>query len=385
MKTPGRFSQEFTSIWTHGIIKTTKKNVGDIMDQGMKPFKYRDFLITGGVLVTATVISFLFFYFVPMNSANIVLIYILALVLIARYTSGYRFGVFSSVVGVVFVNFFFTYPYFKINFTLSGYPVTFICMLSISLVTSTTTTRLKKQAVMIAERERALAEADKEKIRANLLRAVSHDLRTPLTSIIGSSASFLENKDHLSDNEKAELVSHIHDDSNWLLNMVENLLSVTRIKNDSSKVKKSPEVVEEVVSEAVLRLKKRLPDANIQVSVPDEVIIIPMDALLIEQVLINLLENAVVHSGSVKPARLSITDHGSCVKFKVRDYGRGISEDRIPYLFDGLGSVSGTDSHKGIGIGLSICKTIIQAHDGDIVGENCEDGAEFIFTLPKEE
>ena len=180
-------------------------------------------------------------------------------------------------------------------------------------------------------------------------------------------------------------MSNIHNDANWLLNMVENLLTVTRVQNDSSKVKKSPEMVEEVVSEAVLRLKKRLPDARIHVFVPDEVIMIPMDALLIEQVLINLLENAIVHSGSKEPARLSISIRGRDVVFSVRDYGRGISEDRRPYIFDGLGTVSGTDSHKGMGIGLSICKTIVQAHDGDIVVMSYKDGAEFIFTLPRED
>ena len=123
------------------------------MKRFVRLLKYGDFVTTGGVLAAATVVAFLFFNFVPMNSVNIVLIYILALILIAKNTTGYWFGVFSSVVCVIFVNFFFTYPYFKINFTLSGYPVTFICMLTISLITSTTTTKLKRQAQLIAERE----------------------------------------------------------------------------------------------------------------------------------------------------------------------------------------------------------------------------------------
>ena len=152
---------------------------------------------------------------------------------------------------------------------------------------------------MILDRERAINEADKERIRANLLRAISHDLRTPLTSIIGSSDSFTENYAALSDQEKLDLVSSINEDSHWLLNMVENLLSVTRIQNDGGKVTKEPEIiVEEVVSEAITRLKKRIPGADLKVSAPEQMLMLPMDPLLIEQVLINLLENALVHSGS---------------------------------------------------------------------------------------
>lgn len=149
---------------------------------------------------------------------------------------------------------------------------------------------------MILDRERAINEADKERIRANLLRAISHDLRTPLTSIIGSSDSFTENYAALSDQEKLDLVSSINEDSHWLLNMVENLLSITRIQGDTGRVRKEDELVEEVVSEAITRIKKRIPDIEIHVTAPDNILIIPMDPLLIEQVLMNLMENAFVHS-----------------------------------------------------------------------------------------
>ena len=143
------------------------------------------------------------------------------------------------------------YPFFAVNFTLDGYPITFIFMLAIAVLTSATTIRMKKQEKMIAERERRINETEKERIRANLLRAVSHDLRTPLTSIIGASASYLENQESLTQQECTDLISTINEDSHWLLNMVENLLSVTRIQNDGGKVTKEPEIiVEEVVSEA---------------------------------------------------------------------------------------------------------------------------------------
>lgn len=260
-------------------------------------------------------------------------------------------------------------------------------MLAVTLLTSTMTTNMKQQAKLIAERDKLLAEAEKEKIRANLLRAVSHDLRTPLTGIIGASSSYLENSNTLTENEKSAIVTHIQEDAHWLLNMVENLLSVTRIYSQSSKVKKTDESVEEVVSAAMNRLKKRIPNAPVTVSVPDDLLIIPMDAILIEQVLFNLLENAIIHSQSTEPILCYVRDNHEAVTFHVKDFGIGISEDRLPYIFDGapyIGSAE-SDSNKGMGIGLSICKTIITAHDGIIDARNHEHGAEFYFSLPKEE
>ena len=171
-----------------------------------------DTLFTAFMLFTATAVSFCFFHLGNKNSANITVIYTLALILTALKTSGYVYGIVASLFCVIAVNFLFSYtraylgkhntyadnkrhyhPFFKFNFSLDGYPVTFIGMLAITLITSATTTSLKQHQKAAAEREKALAEADKEKLRANLLRAVSHDLRTPLTSIIGSSSSYLEN------------------------------------------------------------------------------------------------------------------------------------------------------------------------------------------------
>ena len=345
-----------------------------------------EIIFTLVMMAAATAISFGFFYLGNKNVANIAIVYTLALILTALYTSGYLFGIIASLFCVIAVNYFFSYPYFRINFSLDGYPVTFIGMLAISLITSATTTTLKRQRQAIAEREKELVEADKEKLRANLLRAVSHDLRTPLTGIIGSSSSYLENYRDLSDEDRTELVSNIKEDSQWLLNMVENLLTVTRIKdNDTDKVKKTPEVVEEVVSEAILRLRKRLPDIKIRVDMPNNFLMLSMDPTLIEQVLINLLENAYVHSGSRDPIDLTIAETPDHISFTVRDYGRGINEKHLPYIFEGQQTVSeNADGHKGIGIGLSICKTIIRAHDGEITATNHSHGAEFTFTLPKE-
>lgn len=342
-------------------------------------------LITFGILLATTGLSFLFFYLLPDNYGIIYLLYILALVFISKYTNGYLYGTVGSLAAVVCVNYIFTYPYFTLNFTLAGYPLVFAVMLSITLIICTMTSNLCGQAKIIQEREALLRDAELEKMRANLLRAVSHDLRTPLTGIIGNSSSYLENCRQLTEEEKLELVLSIHNDSNWLLNMVENLLTVTRIQGDSLQINTSLEPVEEVVSEAILRLNKRFPLAEVHARVPDAMLFVPMDAVLIEQVIINLIENAIVHSGSQKPTELIVTEEGKRVSFTVKDYGEGISPHKLNTLFDcgSYRSEEASDTHKGMGIGLSICKTIITAHHGEIYGENHEEGAQFCFYLPK--
>lgn len=344
-------------------------------------------LITLGLAVLATLAAFWFFHHVPENPANISLIYITALVLIARFTTGYIYGIIASLIGVICVNFLFTYPYFALNFTLTGYPITFLFMLIISISISTMTSQIKKQGQVLVEREKLLMEAEKEKMRANLLRSVSHDLRTPLTGIIGNSSTYIDNQYTLSEKEKLDIVCHINDDSNWLLNMVENLLSVTRIDEHSMGIATSLEAAEEVAAEAILRLQKRLPHAEIHVQVPDNYLLIPMDAMLIEQVIINLLENAIVHSQTTLPIELTVTENPDCVTFEVKDYGIGIAPERLSTIFDGppYTPASNTDGYKGMGIGLSICKTIITAHGGKIYANNHAHGCTFTFTLPKEE
>ena len=360
----------------------------------------KDFLISITILIIATIIAHIFFYQTAHN-INVPMIYTLATFFISRYTKGYGWGIVSSLLSVIFINWRFTFPYFKINFMIDGYPMTFLGILVIAIITNMTTTSLNREKEAAVKREKELAklneynkqinelqiEKEKEKMRSNLLRAISHDLRTPLTGMIGASSTYLEAKDQLDEEAKDQLVMGIKEDANWLLNMVENLLSVTRINNETAKVTKTSEPVEEVLSEAVIRLKKRLPDANIHVRVPEEFLMVPMDAVLIEQVLINLLENAVVHAESTEPIECYVESLSDYAIFHVRDYGVGIPPEKLATIFDGSSSTTSTspDGRKGMGIGLSICKTIILAHGGEIKAINHTRGAEFYFTLPKED
>ena len=358
----------------------------------------KDTLISMGVFFAVTVASFFFNELASDPMLNIAMLYTLGVFIITRYTDGYIYGLMFAIASVLSVNFFFTYPYQTFNFTLEGYQVTFLGMFVIAIVTSTMSTNMKEQSRKLVEQEKALAEqekalmeAQKEKMRANLLRAVSHDLRTPLTGIIGNSSSYLEMEDKLSAEEKRSLLEYINNDANWLLNMVENLLSVTRIDNETASVSKSLEPVDEVVAAAVIQFKKRFPEAEVHVTVPesepDDAMMVMMDAMLIQQVIINILQNAQLHSGSTKALELTIDEDEANVNVRIRDYGVGIDDSKLDDIFDGEGFKKGDgniDGYKGMGIGLSICKTIIMAHNGQISARNCEEGAEFYFSLPKE-
>lgn len=345
-------------------------------------------LITVCAIVIATALAFLYHQINETGTANIGLIYILMVILVSYHTDKYRYGIIAAIVSVFFINFLFTYPFFRFNFTMTGYPFTFLVMYFISILTSATTFHLKDQARKIKEDEKLIAEAEKEKLRANLLRAVSHDLRTPLTSMIGASSSWLENEDSLSAFQKRELVAQIYEDANWLLHMVENLLSVTRITvTGEHSLKKSAEPVEEVLFDAISTVKKRYPDLTVHAHVPEDFLIAPMDPLLIKQVIMNLLENTYFHAPSAKPTECFLDSDKTSVRIHVLDHGDGISPDRLEDIFDAVPSAptSASDTRKGMGIGLSICKAIVIAHGGKIYARNHEDGAEFYFTLPKEE
>ena len=492
-----------------------------------------DLVKTVAIAALATLAAFLM-KFVFLNSysdQSIPLIYILAVAVTSSVTSGYLYGILSSVIGVIGVNFFFTAPFWKIDFTLEGYPLTFLIMLLISLLINVLTSRIKEQAVRASQREkktetlyrmkqklsdagdmrqiadaalhdicclfhchgavyvgdpkekttqlvlfgiskedgldaeenkraaevyrkrksyqyspekgegqnkfyfplyinqhchgvlclyqdempilgkdnlvflnmavsqtasamdflylseqkkRLLIESEKEKMRSNLLRAVSHDLRTPLTCISGASSTLLENGEELERPQQKKLLTDIFEDCQWLIRMVENLLSVTRIMDGKATVKKSPEAVEEIVAEAVQRFKIRYPDQKLSVEVPDELLMIPMDGLLIEQVLINLMENSVKHSGKDSEIQIRVFQDGHEVFFQVKDFGEGVSKEEFDDLFSEHSQEdSRTDFSRGFGIGLSICMTIIKAHSGRLFAENHEEGGViFTFVLP---
>lgn len=293
--------------------------------------------------------------------------FLLAAFITSVYTEGYFWGIAASLFSVLVVNFAFLSPYFAFNFTVPENLFSGMAMLVVSIMTSTLTTRIKRQ-------EQLRAESEKETLRANLLRAVSHDLRTPLTSIYGACSTVLENYDSLSREQKLKLLKDTCEDAQWLTQMVENLLSITRIGEQGQQVvlKKSPTVLEELIDTVIVKFRKRYPDIPLQLELPEDFVTIPMDSMLIRQVLMNLLENAVLHAEGMKTLTLRVFLLGQRTVFEVRDDGCGIPKEKLRTLFTGTGSTNGpADSSKhGMGIGLSVCAAIIKAHDGEIQAES---------------
>jgi len=356
------------------------KRFREELKNGMK-FSVRDTLVTVGILAAMTAISFSLQVF-DQNTDYASMLFVLAVFLIARMTEGYFYGIAASLAAVLLVNFLFTYPNFRFNFTLSGYPIAILSMLVVSVTTSALTTQAKRSAETKLEVER-------EKTRGNLLRAVSHDLRTPLTAILGASSAILENGEQLTREERDALIQDVQDDAQWLIRMVENLLTITRMDDSrSAKVVKTEEAAEEVLEAAVGKFRKQFPGWKVAVRVPEEFLLIPMDAVLIEQVLMNLLENVVTHSETADRIWVTLEIRSNCAVFSVRDNGRGIDPALLPRIFDGKTASAGAsgDRKRNMGIGLSVCHTIIKAHGGRMTAENQADGgACFCFELPLEE
>lgn len=514
------------------VQKMFKQNKKIRLGRGLI-FSWRDFWKMLGILAGATLLSE-GLRTLGIADQNIIMVYILSVLVVSRITTGYLFGIVSSILSVLAFNFLFTEPYYTFNANQPGYPVTFAIMFLVAFITSALTATVKTQAliavsrerrtevlyeinkkllatrglenivamtngyivklfgrsvifyaqdpagstngnflqspsdpdasVMQSEDERAVAhwvfvnqkragagtdtlmgaagfympvisqgvvlgvigltcfkgkidhkdrlflrmisslvalalerqalsdeqhqiviQSEKEKMRSNLLRAISHDLRTPLTCILGASSAVLENGDSLDKATHDKLVSDIKEDSQWLIRMVENILSVTRINEGTMNVTKKPEAAEEILAEAVSRIRKRFATRKISVKVPDELLIVPMDGTLIEQVLINLVENAIKHSPDDSTIDVSVQKTGQEAVFEVADYGTGIAVEALPRLFENyaMSDRQSPDASRGMGIGLSICMSIIKAHRGGMEAANKpEGGAIFRFMLP---
>ena len=309
------------------------------------------------------------------------MIFVLGVFLVAWKTQGYFWGLVASLISVLAVNYAFTYPYYAFDLISPECISSAVVMLIVAIMTGTLTTQLKQQ-------EKMKAEAEKERMRGNLLRAVSHDLRTPLTGVYGACSVMIDSFDELSREQHLKLLTDVRSDAQWLVRMVENLLSVTRIDGGHVRLTKHDTVLEELIDAVLVKFRKHYPDQQVQVQIPEEFVMIPMDAMLMEQVLMNLLENAVFHAVGMKHLWLQVELHSDRAVFTVADDGCGIPTDRMENLFNGLHN-SGTPTDTGrsnMGIGLSVCSAIVKAHGSEMQAKNRpEGGAEFCFALELEE
>ena len=235
------------------------------------------------------------------------------------------------------------------------------------------------------EKEQTAVLAKNEQLRANLLRAISHDLRTPLTSISGNAGNLLSNKDKLDEDTKMQIYTDIFDDSEWLISLVENLLSVTRIEEGRMNFNKSIELVDEITEEALCHIGRKSTEHKISVIHKDELLLANADAKLIVQVLINLIDNAIKYTPVGSEIKVITEKKNGYASISVIDNGNGIPDNIKPHVFEMFytGDNRIADSRRSLGLGLALCKSIIGAHGGELtLTDNQPQGCNFTFTLP---
>ena len=455
------------------------------------PGLLRDWTVSLGILCLATVMGWAFSK-VGFTEANIITIYLLAVLLTSMATSSRSSYVLSAVGSVVVFNFFFTRPRFSLRVYEDGAPMTFLIMIVAALIVGTLTDRLKSQvkqstraanrtnllfetnqmlqkasteeeifqvartqlrklvdreltlhpgiatggkrnstiylmktasnvygsvvmegsesleafenSVLLSilgecalalenmrnarEKEEAKLLAENEKLRSNLLRSISHDLRTPLTAISGNAGILLSDSESLSSETRNQMYSDIYDDAAWLYNLVENLLAVTRIEEGHMKLNTQPQLVEEMVFEALQHISRKKSEHIITVSHCDELLLAKCDARLIVQVIINLVDNAIKYTPAGSCIAITTKGEDGCAVVSVADDGPGISDSEKERVFQMFytGSNPIADSRRSLGLGLGLCKSIITAHGGDItVADNRPKGTIFTFTVPSGE
>ncbi|MBQ7000505.1 MAG: sensor histidine kinase KdpD [Oscillospiraceae bacterium] len=451
----------------------------------------RDWGISVGILALASGLAHLFSK-VGFSEANIIAIYLLAVLLTAMVTSTRSSYVLSAIGSVLVFNFFFTYPQFSLRVYADGAPLTFLIMLIASLTVGTMTDRMKgqtKQSTQAAyrtnllletnqllqkaqtdeevlqacrtqvskllgrtasvlpgvvastnkdaqrypikvqdriygtviiegaepleafensvllsilgecaltlensrntkEKEAAKLQAENEKLRANLLRSISHDLRTPLTSISGNAGMLLSDLEKLDNDTIRQMCGDIYDDSAWLTNLVENLLAVTKIEEGRMRLQKQPHLVEEIVTEALQHITRKQTEHTVTVHHENELLLARCDARLIIQVIINLVDNAIKYTPAGSHITITTKQNEQHTEISVADNGAGILDNEKEKVFQMFYSGSNpiADCRRSLGIGLNLCKSIITAHGGEItVSDNTPTGTIFTFTIPSGE
>ena len=237
----------------------------------------------------------------------------------------------------------------------------------------------------LEEKEAAAVLAKNEQLRANLLRSISHDLRTPLTSISGNASNLLSNGNLFDAKTKEQMYTDIYDDAMWLINLVENLLSVSRLEEGRMNLRLSTELIDEVVAEAMRHINRKSVEYHLHVQNSEEYLLAQIDAKLIVQVLINIIDNAIKYTPPGSDIEIGWSRRGSFIDISIADNGPGIPDEAKPHIFDMFYSASNqiADSRRSMGLGLALCKSIVNAHGGEIsVADHVPHGTVFTFSVP---
>jgi K+-sensing histidine kinase KdpD len=307
--------------------------------------------------------------------ADLVVLFPLGVFLISA-----RFGlgpsIFTAVAGVMVFDFLFIPPTRSLVVREGRHGVTLIAMLAVATGVSLVTDRLRRQA------RQARRQAEVERLRNALLSALSHDLRSPLTTLVGASTAL--QGETLDPRERRELATLVADEAFRLSRLVSNLLELTRLESGTVRVKPVPQAIDEVIGAAICRLERKLAGRPVQTSVPEEIPLALFDPVLIEQVLINLLENATKYTPPGTPIDVFARYEGDHIVVEVGDRGPGVGAGEEKRVFERLyRGARGAQGDGGIGLGLTICQAIVTAHEGKIWLENREGGGVIVrFSLP---
>lgn len=364
--------------------RTMEKPMENLHVAELSIIKYRpkthkrlfNYLIAICIITACTLISFVLNPY--LKDSNLIMVYLLGVTLVALLG---QIGpsILATLLSVLAYDFFFISPFFSFAISDIQYFFTFVVMLLIAQTISHLTIHAK-QHIEVARK--AQTETEKERFRNILLTSISHDLRTPLTAIMGSASSLLQAGKKLSEEMHQELAQNIYDESERLNHLVNNILKIIRLESGTIQLSKQLYSLEEIIGTALNKLEKQLANRPIFIQLPKLVPLIPLDNILIGQVFINLIENAIKFTPPDSPIEISAEFKVQSAIIKISDRGPGIPAKEMEKIFNKFYRGQKPETN-GIGLGLAICKGIIQTHRGKIWVESRNgEGATFCFTLP---
>lgn len=334
---------------------------------------------------------------VGIERESLLMVYIVGVMCCASVTHGYRYSIVCSIASMMLFNYLYTQPLRTFHIASSNDTTLLAFFLVTAVLSAAMTARFldalrksqeneQRAEQLFKEKEGARIEAEQAKMKSNLLRSIGHDLRTPLTGIQCGSNYIADHSDSMQRDDINKMAIDINDQVSWLITLVENILYMTRIDNRKFEVNKQPEVVDDVINEAISHVPS-LRDRPFTVNLPEQVETVPMDGKMIVQVIVNLLDNAVKHTPAGCQISISAERSANNMRFIVDDAGAGVPKEQRQSIFGSFvtnGKI-GADGRKGVGLGLAICQAVISAHGGNIAVEASPlYGARFTFTLPME-
>lgn len=319
------------------------------------------------------------------TEATVVIVFVLSVLLTAVFTTEVSYCLAAAILSILSFNYFLVTPRFSFRIQGADVPGTMAVMFVVALVASYLVMRVRASDQKYAD---AQLVAQNEQLRSDLLRSVSHDLRTPLTAISGNADILLDEDADLGDEQRRLLLQGIYDDATWLNAVVENLLTVTRLEDGYVALHKEVESVDEVVEGALSHISSDARKHTIVFTPSAEILLARMDARVMVQVVVNLVNNAIAHTQEGSHIDVFVWRDNDKAAVSVADDGPGISSEDLPHIFDTFYTTSKlvADGRRGFGLGLPLCKSIVEAHDGELRFDAAKPhGAVFTFTLPLEE